>query len=161
MRKLPAGVAVIATGDAPFRVGMTATAICSLSAEPPQVLVCLNTQTGTGQAVRANGRFSVNLLTETQTDLARRFAGMDGASGDDRFDGADWVQGEYGTPVLLSAMQQFECSVADIHQAATHIIVVGRVQGLTRGMTDQALIYRDGTFGTFAPGAPIRAGVGA
>lgn len=151
MRLFPASVAVIATGNAPMREGMTATALCSLSVDPPQVLVCLNAESATSRAVRQNGVFSVNILTNNQSGIARRFAGMDGSSGDSKFAGATWNAGVQGTPVLASAMQSFECKVSDIHSAATHVIVVGEVQGLEIGRAQDALIYQDGTFGTFAP----------
>lgn len=151
MRLFPASVAVIATGRAPERVGMTATALCSLSVEPPQVLVCLNAQSATSHAVCANGVFSINILADGQSGVARRFAGMGGAAGDAKFDKGEWSTGRHGIPVLTSAMQHFECRLIDTHAAATHLIVVGEVQGLALGSADDALIYRDGMFGTFAP----------
>lgn len=158
MRLFPASVAVIATGVAPNRVGMTATAVCSLSAEPPQVLVCLNGQTATSYAIRENGSFSVNLLADVQAGLARRFAGMDGAVGDAKFANDDWETGALGVPILATALQSFACRMVRIHKEGTHFIVVGRVERLVIGQRDQALIYRDGAFGTFAPEASSLAG---
>lgn len=151
MRLFPAGVAVIATGGAPDRTGMTVTAFCSLSAEPPQVLVCLNSRTGTSRAVGRNGVFSVNILADAQSGIARRFAGMDGVSGDERFHSGSWTVGMSGVPVLASAVQSMECSLVRIYEAATHLIVIGRVEGLSATSRGQALIYRDGAFGAFLP----------
>lgn len=151
MRLFPASVAVIATGRAPSREGMTATALCSLSVDPPQVLVCLNALSATTHAVRRNGLFSVNILSDGQSDVARRFAGIDGAAGDSKFKMGEWKIGTQGAPILASAMQSFECRVGDLHSSATHVIVVGEVQGLALGPAKEALIYQGGIFGTFAP----------
>jgi flavin reductase (DIM6/NTAB) family NADH-FMN oxidoreductase RutF len=151
MRLFPASVAVIATGRAPEREGMTATALCSLSVDPPQVLVCLNARSATSRAVSRNGVFSVNILSDDQTAVARRFAGMEGAAGEAKFEPGLWRAGTQGAPVMASAMQNFECRVVETHHAATHVIVVGEVQGLAIGPAKEALIYQNGTFGTFAP----------
>lgn len=162
MRLYPASVAVIATGEAPARVGMTATAVCSLSAEPPQLLVCLNSQTTTSKVIEQNRSFSINLLQADQMDLAARFAGMvDGISGDSKFEEALWNQHDAedlktSIPVLNSALLSFPCRLVSMHQAGTHQIVVGQVDEILKSpqekMFDQtALIYGDGAFGTFAP----------
>jgi flavin reductase (DIM6/NTAB) family NADH-FMN oxidoreductase RutF len=151
MRLFPASVAVIATGIAPNRFGMTATAVCSLSAEPPQVLVCLNARTATSEAIRRNGTFSMNLLADVQAGTARRFAGMDGVTGDDKFDPGDWKTGDLGVPVLTTGLQSFACRVVSAHKEGTHFIVVGRVEEMQINERDQALMYRDGAFGIFSP----------
>ncbi len=151
MRRFPASVAVIATGAAPNRFGMTATAVCSLTADPPQVLVCLNAQTATSEAIRANGTFSMNLLSAAQADTARQFAGMNGVTGDAKFDNDDWETGHLGVPVLTTGLNSFACRVVSAHKEGTHFIVVGRVEGMRGSECDQALIYRDGAFGQFAP----------
>ena len=150
MRRFPASVAVIATGAAPNRFGMTATAVCSLTADPPQVLVCLNAQTATSEAIRKNGTFSMNLLSDAQAKTARRFAGMDGVTGDAKFDPVEWETDHLGPPILKAGLNSFSCRVVSAHKEGTHFIVVGRVETLRASDCNQALIYRDGAFGHFA-----------
>ena len=78
MRQLSAAVTVVTTGiDAQRRAGMTATAVCSVSAEPPQLLVCVNRR-GEGHArIREWRNFCVNVLCHAQIGIAKRFAGME------------------------------------------------------------------------------------
>lgn len=68
------GVTVITTQDRDERFGVTASAVSSLSLEPPMVLVCLNRKLRTCAAVGARGAFAVNVLDEHQGELATQFA---------------------------------------------------------------------------------------
>lgn len=152
MRKFPASVSIIATGEAPNRVGLTATAVCSLSTTPPQVLVCLNAETGTCKAIRESRTFSVNMLMSGQLELARRFAGLEGnAIGDKRFEVGPWRQGSNGAPVLDDAMMVLECRLVTAYTEATHIILIGAVLEIPENDNDGALLYRSGAFGTWVP----------
>jgi flavin reductase (DIM6/NTAB) family NADH-FMN oxidoreductase RutF len=152
MRRFAASVCVIATGKVPNRVGLTATAVCSLSVSPPQILVCLNAETGTCKAVREERTFSINLLTSEQLGLARRFAGIEGSAiGEERFDAGRWRPGASGAPVLDGAMITFECRLMASHAVATHVILIGEVVDIPENDHDDALLYRSGSFGTWAP----------
>lgn len=152
MRRFPASVCVIAAGEAPRRVGLTATAVCSLSAVPPQILVCLNAETGTCKAIREGGTFSVNMLTSDQLGLARRFAGIEGgAVGEERFEAGVWRNGANRAPVLNNAMMTFECRMVTNHAVATHVILIGEVLDIPENDQDDALLYRSGSFGVWAP----------
>ncbi|MEP9398798.1 flavin reductase family protein [Mesorhizobium sp. KR2-14] len=162
MRRFPASVCVIATGEAPNRVGLTATAVCSLSAAPPQILVCLNAETGTCKAIREGRTFSVNMLTSEQLGLARRFAGIEGgAIGEERFEAGAWRKGANGAPVLNDAMMTFECRLVTSHAVATHVILIGEVLDIPENDHDDALLYRSGAFGTWAPLPEAAAGARA
>ena len=67
------GVTVITALHEDRRYGTTASAVSSVSLEPPMLLICMNEQSSTGQAVATSGRFAVNILSESQTDAAARF----------------------------------------------------------------------------------------
>lgn len=152
MRRLPASVAIIATGQAASRVGLTATAVCSLSTTPPQILACLNAETGTCKAIRESRTFSVNLLTSEQLGLARRFAGLDGnAVGEERFAAGSWRQGSNGAPVLDGALMTLECRLVTAYAVATHSILIGGVLDIPENDNNGALLYQSGMFGTWIP----------
>src|SRR5687768_14225534 len=100
MRRSPSSVAIVATGAWPHRAGMTATAICSLSADPPQVLACLNQRTMTCRTLQHCRTFSINLLNTGQLPLARLCPGLAGeVTGEEKFAAGDWRQGASGAPV--------------------------------------------------------------
>ena len=148
MRRFPSGVAIVATGAWPQRAGMTATAICSLSADPPQVLACLNQRTMTCRTLQHCRSFSINLLNTSQLPLARLFAGLAGeAAGEEKFTAGDWRQGASGAPVLETAVLTLECALVAAHEAGTHNIFIGKVLEISGQLAEEALIYRSGVFG--------------
>ncbi|WP_246812333.1 flavin reductase family protein [Microvirga sp.] len=71
MRPLAGGVTIIATEHEGRRTGLAATAVCSVSADPPTVLICINAGASAHEPIRESGRFSVNLLARGQDDIAR------------------------------------------------------------------------------------------
>ena len=149
MRLLPASVTVVATGTAPHRAGLTATAVCSLSAEPPQILACLNAGSATARRIREAGAFSVNILDASHHLLASHFAGAGGTSGEQRFVHGTWDEGPGGMPILRDAVVSLECRLAETVPSATHLILIGRVLDVRCAEAGASLIYRDGRFGTW------------
>src|SRR5260370_26912469 len=85
MRHLAASVTLITTRHRELGGGLTATAVCSVSAEPPQLLVCVNKTASAHDPIGEAGFFCVNILAPQHRKIAERFAGMDGVEGDERF----------------------------------------------------------------------------
>ena len=149
MRHLAGGVCIV-TSSSPDgrRAGMTATAVCAVSAEPPTLLVCVNRDTRSHDAIRGAGVFAVNVLDVLDQGLAHRFAGT--VAGDARFDGACWTQLVTGAPVLESALASFDCRIAQAVDVGTHRIVLGTVQALRLAPgTGKPLLYANGSYGAF------------
>ncbi|MDB5370777.1 MAG: flavin reductase [Roseomonas sp.] len=149
MRAMPGAVAIIATGHAGERTGMTATAVCSLSDSPPMLLVCVNAAASAHPVIREHGHFAVNLLAEGQDEIAARFAGRGGLKGEARFGLGDWATLETGAPVLRDAMVSFDCALVAEHVHTTHSIFVGAVQGIASRPGAPPLLYLAGEFGGF------------
>jgi flavin reductase (DIM6/NTAB) family NADH-FMN oxidoreductase RutF len=147
MRQLAAGVSVVTAGTAGDRNGMTASAVCSLSADPPSLIACLSRITGTCGRVADSGTFCVNVLGRQHEDLATVFAGRTDLVGEARFEVGMWEAGRIGVPVLSDALVAFECEVATIHDYATHCIVVGLVHQVhLNGDGSRPLVYHDRAF---------------
>ena len=72
MRNAATGVNVVTTDGAAGRFGITVSAFASVSAEPLTVLVCINRDSPARDAILANGRFCVNVLSAGQTDVANK-----------------------------------------------------------------------------------------
>ncbi|MFD7535534.1 flavin reductase family protein [Streptomyces sp. NPDC059095] len=122
----PSGVAVITTADAqgtPY--GFTCTALCSLSLDPPQLLVSAANTGSTLPVLTARGGFTVNFLHGTGRPAAEAFAGPAA----DRFRTVAWRPGSVlGLPVLAQdAHASAECRVARLVPAGDHTIVIGEV----------------------------------
>ena len=86
MRCLAAGVTIVTTVHDGVRGGLTATAVTSLSADPPQVLVCVNRTANAHDLIHRGSLLCVNVLCHGHKDLAARFAGQNGVFGAGRFD---------------------------------------------------------------------------
>ena len=92
MRHLAASVTVITVAHNGTQDGLTATAACSVSAEPPQLLVCVNREAGAHDLIQEKGEFGVNVLARNQENIAKRFAGIDGADRLDRYGLGIWTK---------------------------------------------------------------------
>lgn len=154
MSSLAASVCVVAAinpnGE---RAGMTATAVCSLSTEPPQLVACMNRSSSMARAMNGTGWFSVSVLAHDQVELAGVFAGRTGLSGEDRFDDNVWTAHTTGAPVLSGAAATCICHVSASLQQATHLIVVGSVLDVINpaGESPLPLIYHGRHFTTVLP----------
>jgi flavin reductase (DIM6/NTAB) family NADH-FMN oxidoreductase RutF len=138
----PSGVAVLTVRDASGADhGMTVSAFCSLSLEPPLVLACIGHDATIAGAVAAANCFGVSVLADDQASLSRRFAEPDA----DRFDGVDLVRGALGVALVGGALAHLECRIAARHEAGDHTIVVGEVTG-ARADAGRALVYFRGDY---------------
>jgi flavin reductase (DIM6/NTAB) family NADH-FMN oxidoreductase RutF len=148
MRSLAGAVNIITTlhGEKPY--GMTATAVCSASAEPPTVLVCINQGTATHKAIHESGVFCVNVLRHEDQQLSGLFSGAQ--KGDSRFRPERWTRLATGAPALLSALVAFDCRVAGKLVHGTHTIFLGGVQQLQIGKKGRPLLYSDGQYAKLA-----------
>ena len=147
MRRLAAGVTIITTEHEGEKGGLTATAVCSLSTEPPQILVCVNKTASAHDPIGEAGFFCVNILAPDHRKIAERFAGMDGVEGDERFaDMGDWSMLTTGAPVLKGCPVSFDCKLVTKVAAGTHTIYIGEIIDLTLDPQAHALLYCDGAF---------------
>jgi flavin reductase (NADH)/flavin reductase len=149
MRRLAAGVCLITTGDAVGnRGGMTATAVCSVSAEPPTLLCCINRQNGSYAMIRHCGVFAVNVLALDDRHLADQFARPIAAA--EKFALGLWHSLATGAPVLESALVGFDCRLNQAVEAGTHGILFGHIQAIrTRTAAAKPLLYAHGSYGGF------------
>src|SRR3954470_13111460 len=102
MRILAGAVNVITSAHGGRRYGMTATAVCSATAEPPTVLVCINKLATTHGAVGKSKVFCVNVLRAEDWELSTTFSGAQ--SGEGRFKSRDWTRLATGSPVAIDAL---------------------------------------------------------
>lgn len=146
MRQLAGGVAVIASGRGEFRRGLTATAVCSLSASPARLLVCVNRSAEAHDVIAGTRSFSVNILGDDQQWVAERFAAMDGSKGAVRFTGEPWTELVTGAPVLPSAIAAFDCELETEMATETHTIYIGRVVETRCDDAGMPLVYHQRQF---------------
>jgi len=125
MKRFASGVTIVTTIDADGDwKGFTASAFCSLSLDPPLVLVCQARSSSSYEAFMGCERFLVNILGEQHEELALRFA----RSGGDKFaDGGFEPSRRTGLPVVPDALAVVGCDVRDRYDGGDHVIYVGTV----------------------------------
>jgi flavin reductase len=141
LRHVPGAVAVVTTLHDGERAGLTATAVCSVSAEPPQMLVCVNRSSSPEALIVASGRFGVSFLAHHQREVADAFSTKD----IDRFASAAWTATPSGIPLLDGAAAAFECVVVQAVAAGTHTIFIGAVV-TALAQPGQNLVYKSGDY---------------
>jgi flavin reductase (DIM6/NTAB) family NADH-FMN oxidoreductase RutF len=146
MSRLATAVSIVATDGPAGRAGFTATAVASVSDDPPTLLVCLQRLAQSAPRLVANGSFSVNTLQAEQRDLAEIFAGRTGLHLDERFRHGQWSAGDTGIPVLAGSAAVFECRVVEVRDVATHHVVFGEVEAVRIGQRGPKLVYADRAF---------------
>ena len=137
-----AGAVHIVTTDGPAgRRGVTVIAACSVSDNPPNILVCLNRENEKNDVFRDNGVFALNTLAAEHQALSADFAGLTGKPPEARFEADVWETISTGAPTLKSALAVFDCELTEAKDFATHRVLFGRVTGLRVGDNLPPLLY--------------------
>jgi flavin reductase (DIM6/NTAB) family NADH-FMN oxidoreductase RutF len=150
MRRLAKSVCIVTTRHEGQRMAMAATAIDSLSFEPPSLLVCINRTASIFPAFSARADFCVNILSQAQQHLAQRCNGP--VKGEARFGDGAWVDEE--VPWLLDAQAAVFCRHDGEFHYGTHGVFIGRVADIRLHGEVAPLIYADGLYGTAALRSP-------
>jgi len=139
-------VSVVTTDGLAGKNGVTVSAMCSVSADPPMVLACIHHQSNAVPAIRQNSVFCVNVLTDAMQQVSDVFANFTEARGAAKFDCAAWRNVATGAPVLEGALAAFDCNVEEIHRAGSHFIFLGTVAATVLG-EGRPLIYGSRSYG--------------
>jgi len=156
MSHIVSGVSVVTTDGPSGKFGLTVSSFCSLDADPPMLLVCVNQRSPLLQAVLENRVLAVNILAESHAELADVFAGrpQEGTAYD--FGRASWSTGETNSPVLDGAVAHFDCDLAEHYEAATHVIFTAKVRHSTYD-PQTPLLYTRRAYGRPGPLLPEEA----
>lgn len=149
MRRLAGAVHVVTTRVGDERGGLTATAVCSLTASPPRLLACINLNGRSFRMIAESRVMGINVLGARHEALARRFAN---ARGGDPFEGTEaWTQAATGAPLLAGAQASFDCSVEQMLVTSTHAVVIGDIRHISYAEACEPLLYADGQFVSTGP----------
>jgi flavin reductase len=140
MARLAAAVNVITTDGPAGRGGFTASAVCSVTDDPPTLLVCVNLSSRQNDFLRGNGVLCVNTLAAGQSDIARLFSTKDLAM-ETRFAGAGWSTLATGAPVLDGALASFDCAIVERLEKGTHAVILCEVRAVRTGEAAEPLVY--------------------
>jgi flavin reductase (DIM6/NTAB) family NADH-FMN oxidoreductase RutF len=126
------GITVVTTSNQGVVSGLTVNAFCSVSLNPPLVLICIDIHSTAMTQIRESGTFAVNMLTEQQEDLSRCFA----TQSDERFEHfchASYHEVATGAPVLADVLAFVDARVVAEYPGGDHSIFLGQVEALGIG----------------------------
>ena len=142
MARLGAAVNIVTTDGPAGLGGMTVSAVCSVTDDPPTLLVCLNRGSPQNRLFKDNGVLCVNTLAAGQEDLSSRFAGRSAdADMAERFSHGSWGLLATGAPVLDGATVSFDCRVVDVVERGTHSVLFAEVAAVRQGAALRGLIW--------------------
>jgi flavin reductase len=140
MSRLAAGVNIITSRGEDGWCGFTASAVCSVTDDPPTLLVCMNKNAQSHDTIQASGVLCVNTIAGPHEDLSMRFSGAvkDMSS---RFAGVDWTTLATGAPILPDATVSFDCQVSRRVEIGTHVVLFCEVVAIREGTRVEGLVY--------------------
>ncbi len=148
MASFPSGVVVLtAFGEDSLPRGLTVSAFCAVSLEPPLALACIDKTSNTLPALQHAGGFTANILAAGREQLARRMA----TKLTDKFDGIAWrrPESDHGGPILeQDAVGYAVCTLKQTIEAGDHWILIGNVIDGDHDPSRSPMIFsRRGYFG--------------
>jgi len=146
MRRAPASVSVVTVDTGHDRLGLTVSALVSLSLDPPLVGLSIGRDAAMHELLREAGRFAVSLLAGGQEWLAQHFAR--GVPPIGMWSGIATEDGGTGAPRLVGALGWLDCLVVSEHEAGDHSFFVGEVESVRLGAPAPPLVYHDGAYRT-------------
>ena len=153
MRRLAATVTLISTIDpSGQRHGMAATAVSSVTMDPPTLLICINHGASIHAPLVEKGHFCVNVLMPQHQALVGYFSGL--KSGEGRFKTGDWqIDGATGLPYLRGAQCNLFCRVESVTTVGTHSVIIAAVDSVQVSDEVMPLLYANGRL--HAVGDPV------
>ena len=140
--RFASGVTVVTTKDATGKLhGITVSAFCSVSLDPPLILVCIDKNTGSHYALGQTDSFVVNILRDDQQYISDRFASYL----PDKFEAIKFSLGIDDLPVLENALANLECRLINSHDNGDHTIFVGQIERATISDANP-LVYFHGNY---------------
>lgn len=146
MSRVATAVHIVTSDGVAGLAGITANSVASVSDSPPIMLVCVSKASHSAPRFLANRVFCINTLAASDLLLAEDFAGRTGLHLEARFTMGQWHRQATGAPVLASAITAFECRLVEVHDVASHHVLIGEVMAIHGGEGGACLAYHDRKF---------------
>ena len=144
-REIAAAVTVVTSIGSDGYRGVTVSAFCLVSLDPPRLLISLVHGSEALASVEAAGHFAVCVLGDRQEFLADQFAGR-GPSVNRRFTGIKHHVSQLGDPVLEECVVWFSAKLDGTSTQGDHTILYGDVREAGFGTGQDPLLYFDGDY---------------
>jgi flavin reductase (DIM6/NTAB) family NADH-FMN oxidoreductase RutF len=135
------GVTVVTARRGDEVRAMTASAFCSLSLDPPLVLVCVDKNAIMHGFLEGNDAFAINILARHQEDVSRACASRK-VEESRRLEGIPYHAEVTGAPILDEALGYLDCRLEAAYPGGDHTIFVGRVEAAGAREGEPLLYFR-------------------
>lgn len=146
LRHFASGVTVITTQDQGQLHGTTISSFCSLSLQPPLILICIDVRATIHNLIVKSGVFGVNILDESAEEVSRHFARQI----PNKFASVPYTPGRTGVPLLENALASLECRVTTRYPGGDHTIFIGEVIATYVQPQGQPLLFYRSQYGRFS-----------
>jgi flavin reductase (NADH)/flavin reductase/chlorophenol-4-monooxygenase component 1 len=151
MSRVASSVSIVST-DGPHGIaGFTCSAVCSVTDEPPTIMVCVNRKSAANAVIKGNGVLCVSSLGADQVELSQMFAGIGRVPMSERFVGPNWGVLATGAPYCTSSRVALDCRVADVREVGTHSVIFAEVLSTAHSGDSEPLIYHSRNYATLRP----------
>lgn len=148
MSRVASSVSIVST-DGPHGIaGFTCSAVCSVTDEPPTIMVCVNRKSAANAVIKSNGVLCVSSLGADQVELSQIFAGVGRVPMNERFAGPNWALLTTGSPYCKTSRVALDCRVADIREVGTHSVIFAEVLATAHADGNEPLIYHSRNYAT-------------
>ncbi|MBR0733186.1 flavin reductase [Bradyrhizobium japonicum] len=148
LSKLATPVSIVATNGAHGVAGFTCSAVCSITDDPPTLMVCSNRKSFANSIIRANGVLCVSSLSAEQIALSQLFSGVGKVPMSDRFNEADWGILATGAPYCKGSRVALDCRVAHVREVGSHSVIFAEVLAIVHATPGDPLIYHSRSYAT-------------
>jgi flavin reductase (DIM6/NTAB) family NADH-FMN oxidoreductase RutF len=139
MSQFASGVTIVSTNHEGILHGLTVASFCSLSLDPPLIVVCIDKRSNTHGMIEKSGVFAVNILNNEQQDVSRIFA--DPSTEGHRFEAVRYRTAASGAPIIEPVLAAIDCKVSATHDGGDHTIFIGEVIDLAIDESAEPLVY--------------------
>lgn len=140
MRLLAGGVCIASSAKDGERLGLTMTAVCSLTLEPPTLIVCVNRDAGAHDMMRTTKRICINFLSTEHVELAELFSSAS-FKGSGRFDPAKWTDMASGVPALNGALAALDCEIIQEMAVGQHSVFICEIKAARLNPEKEPLVH--------------------
>lgn len=162
MARLAAAVNIITSTGMAGWCGFTASAVCSVTDNPPTLLVCMNKSSQSHQTIRTSKVLCVNTVAGPHEELSALFSGAGGVKDmATRFAGGDWTTMVTGSPALCGATVSFDCRIVQTTELGTHAVFFCEVVAIREGDDVEGLVYFGRKFHRVTNRPPVKLSAGA
>jgi flavin reductase (DIM6/NTAB) family NADH-FMN oxidoreductase RutF len=148
LSRVASSVSVVSTGGPHGIAGFTCSAVCSVTDDPPTIMVCVHRKSAANAIIKANGVLCVSSLAAQQVELSQIFAGVGRVPMNERFSGPHWGVLATGAPYCTQSRLALDCRVADIREVGTHSVIFAEVISTVHASDGEPLIYHSRNYAT-------------